>query len=226
MRLTFHGSVLILGGSSELGRALALALRAEGAQVCCVCRDDAGCARCAQDGLPALVLGDPETLPARCEALLGRPVGHLADLLHSRFEQLVAMAAPEAIERWADDDIALRARCLRAVSRAMLARRFGRCVFVSSSAAQRPSPGQGWYAAAKLAGEGLYRSLGVELAGRGHEFLSRHGQVARAMPAGRCLGPDDVLPGLCFLLSAEAAAINGSVVTLDGGLGALKLPEL
>ena len=114
MRLTFHGSVLILGGSSELGRALALALRAEGAQVCCVCRDDAGCARCAQDGLPALVLGDPETLPARCETLLGRPVGHLADLLHSRFEQLVAMAAPEAIERWADDDIALRARCLRA----------------------------------------------------------------------------------------------------------------
>ena len=136
MRLTFHGSVLILGGSSELGRALALALRAEGAQVCCICRDDAGCARCAQDGLPALVLGDPETLPARCEALLGRPVGHLADLLHSRFEQLVAMAAPEAIERWADDDIALRARCLRAVSRAMLARRFGRCVFVSSSAAR------------------------------------------------------------------------------------------
>ena len=165
MRLTFHGSVLILGGSSELGRALALALRAEGAQVCCVCRDDAGCARCAQDGLPALVLADPETLPARCEALLGLPVGHLADLLHSRFEQLVAMAPPEAIERWADDDIALRARCLRAVSRAMLARRFGRCVFVSSSAAQRPSPGQGWYAAAKLAGEGLYRSLGVELAG-------------------------------------------------------------
>ena len=100
MRLTFHGSVLILGGSSELGRALALALRAEGAQVCCVCRDDAGCARCAQDGLPALVLADPETLPARCEALLGLPVGHLADLLHSRFEQLVAMAPPEAIERW------------------------------------------------------------------------------------------------------------------------------
>jgi len=116
MRLTFHGSVLILGGSSELGRALALALRAEGAQVCCVCRDDTGCARCAQDGLPALVLADPETLPARCEALLGLPVGHLADLLHSRFEQLVAMAPPEAIERWADDDIALRARCLRAVS--------------------------------------------------------------------------------------------------------------
>ena len=63
MRLTFHGSVLILGGSSELGRALALALRAEGAQVCCVCRDDAGCARCAQDGLPALVLAIPRPCP-------------------------------------------------------------------------------------------------------------------------------------------------------------------
>lgn len=242
MRLTFPGSILILGGSSALGRALALALRDEGAQAACVCRDDAGRDRCAREGLPALVLADPETLPARAEALLGQPVGHLADLLHSRFEQLVAMAAPQAIEQWADNDISLRARCLRAVSRAMLARRFGRCVFVSSSAAQRPSPGQGWYAAAKLAGEGLYRSLGVELAGRGisacsvrlswldagrgHDFLARHAHVARAMPAGRCLSPGDVLPGLCFLLSAEAAAINGSVVTLDGGLGALKLPEL
>ena len=81
----------------------------------------------------------------------------------------------------------------------------------------------------ELAGRGL-SACSARLswldAGRGHEFLSRHGQVARAMPAGRCLGPDDVLPGLCFLLSAEAAAINGSVVTLDGGLGALKLPEL
>ena len=162
--------------------------------------------------------------------------------MHSRFESLIAGAAPEAIMEWAAVDIGLRARLVRAVGRSMLARRFGRCVFVSSSAAECPAEGQGYYAAAKLAGEALYRSLAVELsgrgvtacslrlswldAGRGHEFLSRHGQVARAMPAGRCLGPDEVLPGLCFLLSAEAAAINGSVVTLDGGLGALKLPEL
>ena len=110
MRLTFSGSVLILGGSSELGRALALALRAEGAQVCCVCRDDVGCARCTRDGLPALVLGEPESLPTRCEALLGLPVGHLADLLHSRFECLVGMAAPQAIGAWADNDLVLRAR--------------------------------------------------------------------------------------------------------------------
>ena len=68
---------------------------------------------------------------------------------------------------WAAVDIGLRARLVRAVGRSMLARRFGRCVFVSSSAAECPAEGQGYYAAAKLAGEALYRSLAVELSGRG-----------------------------------------------------------
>lgn len=124
----------------------------------------------------------------------------------------------------------------------MLARRFGRCVFVSSSAAQRPSPGQGWYAAAKLAGEGLYRSLGVELAGRGlsacsarlswldagrgHEFLSRHGQVARAMPAGAAWARTTCCRACASCCRRRPRPSTGSVVTLDGGLGALKLPEL
>lgn len=79
--------------------------------------------------------------------------------MHSRFESLIAGAAPEAIMEWAAVDIGLRARLVRAVGRSMLARRFGRCVFVSSSAAECPAEGQGYYAAAKLAGEALYRSL-------------------------------------------------------------------
>ena len=87
--------------------------------------------------------------------------------MHGRFETLVAAAHVHAIDRWAIDDIALRARCLRAVSRAMLAERAGRCVFVSSTAAAMAAHGQGYYAAAKAAGEALYRSAGLELASRG-----------------------------------------------------------
>lgn len=108
-----------------------------------------------------------ESLPDRCADALGTPPRHMVDFMHGRFETLVAAAHVHDIDRWAIDDIALRVRCLRAVSRAMLAERAGRCVFVSSTAAAMAAHGQGYYAAAKAAGEALYRSAGLELASRG-----------------------------------------------------------
>ena len=136
MKLLFKGPVIITGGSSQLGMALARALREEGAKTLSVCRSSEGLARCGEAGLSCLPLDEPESLPERCRGLLGEPPAHLVDLMHSRFESLIAGAAPEAIMEWAAVDIGLRARLVRAVGRSMLARRFGRCVFVSSSAAE------------------------------------------------------------------------------------------
>ena len=234
----FRGAVLITGGGSELGLGLARALRAAGAFPVSACQGEAGLARCRAEGLPCLPLGEPEDLPERCEAL-GQPVGHLADLAHSRLEGLLAGVSPDAIMRWAAEDIGMRARLVRAVGRAMLSRRFGRCVFVSSSAAECPAAGQGHYAAAKLAGEGLYRSLGCELgsrgvtactlrlswldAGRGLAFLeSRREEARRRMPIGRLVRLDEAVQTLLFLLSAKASGVNATTVTLDGGLSANK----
>ena len=135
MKLLFKGPVLITGGSSQLGMALARALREEGAETLSVCRSSEGLARCGEAGLCSLPLGEPESLPERCRGLT------------------------------------------------MLARRFGRCVFVSSSAAECPAEGQGYYAAAKLAGEALYRSLAVELSGRGITACSLR---QSCLYAGRC----------------------------------------
>ena len=154
MKLLFKGPVLITGGSSQLGMALARALREEGAETLSVCRSSEGLARCGEAGPCSLPLGEPESLPERCRGLFGEPPAHLVDLMHSRFESLIAGAAPEAIMEWAAVDIGLRARLVRAVGRSMLARRFGRCVFVSSSAAECPAEGQGIYAAAKAGWRG------------------------------------------------------------------------
>ena len=239
MKFSYRGPVLITGGSSDLGMALARALRDEGARTLSACRSPEGLARCRAAGLDCLPFGEPEDLPERCRDACGEPPAHLADLMHSRFEGLIAGVSPEAIMAWAASDIGLRARLLRAAGRSMLARRFGRCVFVSSAAAARAGEGQGYYAAAKLAGEALYRSLAVELAGRGvtacslrpswidagrgRVFLERGREAAeRRMPAGRLVGMDEAVGTLAFLLSAEAASINATEVTLDGGLSATK----
>lgn len=185
----------------------------------------------------------PETLPQRAEAALGGMPRLFADFLHGRFESLLPAAAPEDIDLWAARDIAFRARLLRAVSRAMLARRDGRCVFVSSIAAERAAPGQGYYAAAKLAGEALYRAVAVELAPRGVTACSlRLGRIdaGRGAHTAHAHAPDAPLPNLPlpptgqpvsildavqtlrFLLSAPATAINATTITCDGGFGALK----
>lgn len=245
MRLSFDGPVLLLGGGCTLGRAVAATLREEGADVLAVCGSEAGQRACAGADIPVEPLGEAESLPRRCaERLGGRLPGHMLDLRHSRRESLLAGMPPEDIDAWAAEDIALRARILRAVTRAMLSRRSGRCVFVSSSAALRSSPGQGWYAAAKLAGEALYRSAGAELAGRGvtacsarlswldagrgRDFLADEEaarRAARAMPSGRLLRLEEAVKPLVFLLSREASGINACTVDIDGGLGAVKQME-
>lgn len=180
----------------------------------------------------------PETLPERARAALGEAPRLFVDLQHSRFECLLAGADPADIDLWAARDIAFRARLLRAVSRSMLAARDGRCVFVSSAAADRAAPGQGYYAAAKLAGEALYRAVGVELAprgvtacslrlgwleaGRGAPFLHARSADAPLPPTGRTVSMTEAVQTLRFLLSAPATAINATTLTCDGGFGALK----
>lgn len=252
------GPALLLGGGSALGRLLTAALTRCGIPVAAVVRraedlqdvPDPAAEECGGTMLPPPTLAapimplelhdaaPPETLPERCAAALGAPPRHMVDLLHSRFEALVGAAAPEDVLRWADNDIALRARCLAAVSRSMLSRRAGRCVFLSSGAADRPAPGQGWYAAAKLAGEALYRSVGVELggrgvtacslrvswldAGRGAAFLATRPEVRRISPLRRCVRPEEVVSAVLFLLSEDACAFNAVTLELDGGLHAVK----
>ena len=115
----------------------------------------------------------------------------------------------------------------------------GRMVYVSSTAAGMPNPGQGFYAAAKQASEALYRSAGLELAprgvttvalrpgyvnaGRGNRYLNKNADVALAkVPLGRALQIAEVVDTILFLLSDSAVGFNATALTMDGGLSAGK----
>jgi len=121
----------------------------------------------------------------------------------------------------------------------MLSGRKGRLVFVSSTAALRPNLGQGFYAAAKLAAEALYRNLGLELgkrgitavtlrpgyisAGRGRSFIQdNENEVLKRIPTGKALSASEVASAIMFLLSDGAAGFNATEIVMDGGLSAGK----
>ena len=239
MSNTSFQPILVAGAGSALAQTLQTALEAKGLPFCGACSSQGGLAACQARGWPAIPLGDIETLPERAEALVGAPIEALVDFLHSPLECLLPQAGPADIDQWAIRDIAQRARLLRACSRAMLARRRGRCLFVSSSAALRPGKGQGFYAAAKLAGESLYRSIGLELASRGvtacslrlswidagmgSAFLEGRRQKAEAlMPAGRLVTAGEAAQALLFLLQEGTVSFNATELNLDGGFSAVK----
>ena len=230
--------VLLRGIGSEIGMALAHAVMSQGGRVLGLCRKPETLSHIRSAGCEGLVCGTPEDLPHLLREHGFVPVSFV-DLAHSQTESLLAGLAPDKIDAWAYEDIALRARFLRSVVRLMLPARRGRCLFMSSSAAAAPAKGQAFYAAAKLCAESLYNSAGLEMAshgitacslragwlaaGRGRTFLSgRQEKYEQCIPTGRLVSLDEVVGTMLFLLSAEAASIYASTVTVDGGFAMAK----
>jgi 3-oxoacyl-[acyl-carrier protein] reductase len=235
----------ILGASSGLGMAVAQLLSDAGFRLTL--------SACSHDGLERIASAFPEATVVELNLeTVARSADteqqsqlrnidspdYLVDCMQSDFEAFISGAEPARIAQYMETNISGRAICLRHLSRLMLAKRFGRCVFISSTAAALPNAGQGFYAAAKLAGEALYQNLGVELggrgvtscsfrigyveSGRGATFLEKNPQAVQRSPAKRAMTPDEISHTVAFLLSDAAHMINGTTVTMDGGLTACK----
>jgi NAD(P)-dependent dehydrogenase (short-subunit alcohol dehydrogenase family) len=135
--------------------------------------------------------------------------------------------------------------CTRAALPGMLERGSGRIVTVASTAGRAGARYTAAYTASKHAAVGLMRAVAAEVAGTGvtanavcpafvrtdmtarsvERIVSRTGRdaaeaeaaLADAAPLGRLLEPEEVAFAVAFLAAAEAGAINGQTLILDGG---------
>jgi 3-oxoacyl-[acyl-carrier protein] reductase len=239
---------IVTGGSRGIGRACALALGGAGWSVAVGFRSGEGEAKdvanaIEEDGGRAVPLaldaadeGSIQEAFRRATDALGPVTGLVNNAGVSR-DGLALRYPTEEFDR----TMAVNARgsflCSRTALRTMLRERFGRIVNMASAVALNGNPGQAAYAASKAAVVGLSRSLAREVGSRGitvnavcpglvmTEMTEAVSDEARQYlldrtPVGRPGTPEEVAALVRFLMSDEAAYVNGAVLAVDGGLTA------
>jgi len=247
MKLQFSGNrALILGGSCDLAISLAERMIKATLFPILTYRNEKG-RRHISDKLQPLAgkyssfhldLSDRDSLK-HFDDKTGRNLDYLVDFIQGNFESLIASADEDDVYRYFTENVSFRAEILKRVARIMLEKKMGRLIYISSSAADKPNTGQGFYAAAKLASEAIYRNLGLELGGhgittvtlrpgyinegRGKAFIQARGEEAlNKVPIKRTLTAKEVAETILFYLSDSARGFNAIEIAMDGGMTAGK----
>ncbi|MBF8193512.1 SDR family oxidoreductase [Nonomuraea sp. K274] len=230
---------LVMGASGGIGSAVCAALSRAGDEVVAV---DSPRSTVAADHRRHVVADLAEPGAARAAVLRAWDLYGPLDVLLHVAGLYPARRALESTEELFDTVMAVNTRSalMAATALAELCERHGRgaaIVFTSSGGALRPRPGTTVYAASKAALEAVTRGLALELGPLGVRVNAvAPGFVAvgsalnpvpdtyveairAASPAGRVGTPDDIVPGLLWLCSADSAWVNGHVLATDGGAG-------
>lgn len=233
--------VIVTGASRGLGLAICQQLLQTNYRVLALSRTESAELAALRQQQPALEfeavdLAQLEALPALCTSWIkryGRPYalinnaavgfdGVLATMHNSEIHQLLALniEAPILLCKY--------------LLRPMLLNRSGRIINISSIIARTGFNGLSVYAASKAALEGFSKSLAREVGKAGitvncvapgymqtEMTQSLQGDklesIKRRSPLGRLATPDDAAAAVLYLLSAQAGAVTGTVLTVDAG---------
>lgn len=235
---------IITGASRGIGRAIALELAAQGANVVVnyASSGDAAqqvVAEITEAGGSAIALQADVSKLEQVDALLSNTLekfGRVDILVNNAGitrDTLLLRMKPEDWQAVIDLNLTGVFLCTRAVSKVMLKQRSGRIINIASVAGQMGNPGQANYSAAKAGVIGFTKTVAKELASRGITvnavapgFIAtdmtsdlKSDEIIKYIPLGRYGQPEDVAGMVRFLAADSAAAyITGQVFNVDGGM--------
>jgi len=235
-------TALVTGSTRGIGRAIAESLAGAGARVAVVGRDTARAADVAsaigRDAAGfACDVGDVASVTALVDSV-EQSFGKIDILVNN-----AGLTRDNILFRLKDDDwdavldVNLRGAfvAIRAASRGMMKRRWGRIVNIASVVGITGNKGQANYAASKAGLIGLTKSVAKELASRNilinavapgfieTDMTAAMTPEARAtlsgqIPLERLGTPNDIAGAVTFLVSDLASYITGQVLIVDGGM--------
>ncbi len=242
--VTTQGQVaLVTGASRGIGRAIAMALAAQGMKVIGTATSEAGAAAIGEalaakggSGLK-LDVTDGAALDAAIDGIV-KHHGGLQVLVNNAGITRDTLSMRMKDEDWdavLDTNLKAVFRASRAAIRPMMKQRYGRIVNITSVVGASGNPGQANYAAAKAGVAGMTRSLARELGSRGitvncvapgfidtdmtHSLPeAQKAALLAQIPVGRLGLAAEIAHAVAFLTSPLAGYVTGAELHVNGGM--------
>ena len=237
-------TALVTGASRGIGRAIALRLAEDGANVAVIYAGSADKAEAVVDEITALGVN---AKAYRCNVADSAAVNETVKAVTNDLGKIDILVNNAGITR---DGLMLRMKdedfdavldtnlkgafnMIRACYSGFIRKKSGRIINISSVSGIMGNAGQANYSASKAGVIGLTKSVARELASRGitcnavapgfiqtdmTENLGDNTPLLNSIPLGRMGKPEDIAAAVAFLASDSAAYITGEVLKVDGGL--------
>ena len=237
-------TALVTGASRGIGRAIALRLAEDGANVAVIYAGSADKAEAVVNEITALGVN---AKAYRCNVADSAAVNETVKAVTNDLGKIDILVNNAGITR---DGLMLRMKdedfdavldtnlkgafnMIRACYSGFIRKKSGRIINISSVSGIMGNAGQANYSASKAGVIGLTKSVARELASRGitcnavapgfiqtdmTENLGDNNPLLNSIPLGRMGKPEDIAAAVAFLASDSAAYITGEVLKVDSGL--------